>query len=74
MLNLPDELDYVPYAYTYLAKTSLEADELVKKLKLKGINIYRYWTNMPDNRIEKFFYTNLVVIVLDYKNFLNISE
>lgn len=54
----------VPFVYPYLAKTSYEADKLVKELENENIIVYRYWNNMPNSYPEKIFYTNLVAIPL----------
>ena len=53
----------VPFGYPYLLKSPKEADDIVKELNSKGINVYRYWNNMPDNYEEKIFYNSLVVIM-----------
>ncbi len=63
-LNLNNKNIIAPFCYPYLAKSQYEADELVKKLKSKGINIFRYWNNLPDSYEEKIFYTNLVALPL----------
>lgn len=52
----------VPFGYPYLAKTAIEAQNMVKELNTNGYNIFRYWNNLPDSFEEKIFYTNLVVI------------
>ncbi len=54
----------VPFGYPYLLKSSIEADNTVKQLNSKGINVYRYWNNLPDDYQEKVFYNSLVVITL----------
>lgn len=54
----------VPFCYPFLAKNEKEADELVEKLKLKQIPIYRYWNLLPDDYPEKIFYNRLVCIPL----------
>ncbi len=64
-LNLNNKNIIAPFCYPYFAKSQYEADELVKKLKLQGINIFRYWNNLPDCYEEKNFYTNLAAIPLD---------
>ena len=53
----------MPFGYPYLLKSPKEADDIVKELNSKGINVYRYWNNMPDNYEEKIFYNSLVVIM-----------
>lgn len=53
-----------PFGYPYLAESPEEADKLAKSYIDKGINIYRYWNNLPNSYEEKLFYTNLVVIPL----------
>lgn len=55
----------VPFVYPYLAKTEMEANELVNQLQKEHITIYRYWNNMPNSYPEKIFYTNLVAIPLN---------
>ena len=64
-LNLNNKNIIAPFCYPYFAKSQYEADELVKKLKLQGINIFRYWNNLPDSYEEKMFYSDLVAVPLD---------
>lgn len=54
----------MPFCYPYLAKDNNEALNIVKELKSKGLNIFRYWNNLPDNFEEKIFYDRLVAIPL----------
>ena len=37
---------------------------VIKELNSKGINVYRYWNNLPNDYQEKVFYNSLVVITL----------
>ncbi len=53
-----------PYCYPYLAENTKEADTIVKEFKSRGINIFRYWNNLPDSFEEKIFYERLVAIPL----------
>ena len=55
----------VPFVYPYVAKTEIEANELVNELQKENITIYRYWNNLPSSYPEKIFYTNLVAIPLN---------
>ena len=52
----------VPFGYPYLLKSKEEADEIVRELNSKGINVFRYWNNLPDIYEEKIFYNALIVI------------
>lgn len=54
-----------PFCYPYLAKTKADADKFVNKLTNKGLKIYRYWNNMPENYSEYKFYERLVPIPLN---------
>lgn len=51
-----------PFIYPFLAKTTKEADNLVKILKTEGKTIYRYWNVLPENYLEYKFYSRLVPI------------
>ena len=51
-----------PFCYPYLASTEEEADALAEKLAKDGLNIYRYWNNLPKNYNEYKFYRRLVPI------------
>lgn len=54
----------IPFCYPFLSKTEEEADELVKILKGNGLEIYRYWNNLPKSFNEYKFYSKLVPIPL----------
>ncbi|MCQ2754299.1 MAG: hypothetical protein MJ231_04530 [bacterium] len=54
-----------PFCYPYLAKNTLEADNLVKELNKEGLTIYRYWNTLPQNYNEYKFYSRLVPIPLN---------
>ena len=60
LLNI--DTDSIPFIYPYLAKTTEEADKLVKQLKNKGKIIYRYWNSLPESFLEYKFYSRLVPI------------
>ena len=62
--NIKLQEDEVPFSYPYIAKNIKEADVLVCELENEGINIFKYWNNLPDKFPEKIFYTNLVSIPL----------
>ena len=51
-----------PFCYPYLAYCNEEADELAEKLTKKGLTIYRYWNNLPQNYNEYKFYRRMVPI------------
>ncbi len=51
-----------PFCYPYLAQTEKEADKLANDLTKNGLNIYRYWNNLPRNYNEYKFYRCLVPI------------
>ena len=51
-----------PFCYPYLAEDESEADKLVNKLK--NIEIYRYWNELPKSYNEYKFYSRLVPIPL----------
>ena len=57
-----------PFVYPYLAKTTEEADILVRQLKKEeGKTVYRYWNPLPKNYLEYKFYSRLVPIpILPY--------
>ena len=56
-----------PFAYPFLLEKETEADNLVKELNSKGINIIRYWNPLPKNYNEYKFYSRLVAIPLGIK-------
>ena len=64
-IDLNNKKIIAPFCYPYLAKSQYEADKIVKKLNSHGINIFRYWNNLPDSYEEKMFYSNLVAVPLD---------
>ncbi|MBQ6515815.1 hypothetical protein IJI31_01405 [bacterium] len=51
-----------PFTYPCLLKTEEDADNLVKTLNRKGINIIRYWNVLPKDYNEYKFYSRLVAI------------
>lgn len=61
LLNINLNKGDIPFSYPFLLQNSKIADEVVLSLEQE---IYRYWTNLPDNFQEKQFYTNLVSIPL----------
>ena len=63
-LNIKINDNTAPFGYPYLLKSIEDADNTVKKLKSEGVNVYRYWNNLPDNYEEKIFYNSLVVITI----------
>ena len=60
LLNI--DTNSIPFVYPYLAKTTEEADKLVKQLKNEGKIIYRYWNSLPKSFLEYQFYSRLVPI------------
>lgn len=62
-IDIPKEA--VPFCYPYLAESVEEADNLAFNLIKKGLKIYRYWNNLPQNYNEYKFYSRLVPIPLD---------
>lgn len=64
LLNIKLSDFCVPFCYPYLAPSKNQADDFVLKLNKQGIDIFRYWNNLPDDFEEKVFYTNLVAIPL----------
>ena len=62
LLKISPKMYTIPFAYPYLASSEKEANELASDLKLRGINIFRYWNNLPESYEEKVFYKNLIVI------------
>lgn len=62
LLNLNICSDDYPFKYPLLVQTKEIANEIVKELSFQGINVYRYWNNMPDSFEEKAFYERLICI------------
>ena len=60
LLNI--DTNSIPFIYPYLAKTTEEADKLVKQIKGKGKMVYRYWSPLPKSFNEYKFYSRLVPI------------
>ena len=54
--------NFAPYIYPYLAKSTNDADDLVKELKEEGKTVYRYWSPLPKSFNEYKFYSRLVPI------------
>ena len=53
---------YSPFVYPYLAESETDADKLVSELTKSGINIYRYWNELPKSYSEYKFYSRLVPV------------
>ena len=54
-----------PFCYPYLFEDETSACIFAKEMKNKGITIYRYWDNLPENYNEYKFYKRLVPIPLE---------
>ena len=53
---------YSPFVYPYLAESEAEADKLVSDLEKSGMQIYRYWNELPKSYNEYKFYSRLVPV------------
>jgi hypothetical protein len=62
LLNLNVSVDDYPFKYPLLVSSEDRANEIVKELNNQGINVYRYWNNLPDSFDEKAFYERLICI------------
>ena len=65
LLNIDISNIESPFCYPYLFKDEKSADNFVKELENKGITIYRYWDNLPENYNEYKFYRRLIPIPLN---------
>ena len=61
-LKLDIKKNDVPYKYPYMSNSIENANKFVNKLEKEGKIIFKYWNNLPDNFIEKEFYTKLVAV------------
>ncbi len=64
-LKIDIDNNSIPFCYPYLAETIEEADKLAYELIGKGLEIYRYWNNLPESYNEYKFYSRLVPIPLN---------
>lgn len=62
LLNLNIKEEEYPFKYPLLVNTVERANEIVKQLSNQGIQVYRYWNNLPDSFEEKAFYERLICI------------
>lgn len=62
LLKIDIKSNEFPFKYPLLLETVEKANIIVKELSAQGINVYRYWNNLPDNFEEKAFYERLVCI------------
>ena len=62
LLNIGIKRNEIPFKYPLLVDNLERANEIVNELSKQGVNVYRYWNNMPDSFEEKAFYERLICI------------
>ena len=62
LLKIDIKSNEFPFKYPLLLETVEKANIIVEELSAQGINVYRYWNNLPNNFEEKAFYERLVCI------------